>query len=52
MDAGTENIILLMILAGCLTIGFLLVSRYEKRLRELVRNRKAEEQGIRSCQKV
>ena len=47
-----ENIILPMILAGCLTIGFLLVSRYEKRLRELVRNRKAEEQGIRSCQKV
>jgi len=47
-----ENIILPMILAGCLAVGFLFVSRYEKKLKELIKSRKAEEQEERSCQKA
>lgn len=47
-----ENIILPMILAGCLAIGFLFVSRYEKKLSELIKNRKAEEQDSGSCLNV
>lgn len=37
-----ENIIFPMILSGCLVIGFLLVARYEKSLKVLVKNKERE----------
>lgn len=37
-----ENIIFPMILSGCLAIGFLLVARYEKNLKILVKNKEQE----------
>lgn len=47
-----ENIILPMILAFCLSIGFLFVSRYEKKLRVLIKKKEEREQDTVSCQKI